>query len=119
MPGCLSIGEHPADLGDVALAAAAGVGVEPELDRHARRRQQGELLGDVGFIHVLIMNEGCFRVPTIAASRQIEPIETADTTTLSAITATGAAYPAQFGRFRCRGAITANAQRAPAAAPPR
>ena len=46
----------------MALPAAARVGIESELDRHVRRRQQGELLGDVVFVHALIMNGGCDRV---------------------------------------------------------
>lgn len=67
MSGCgrltrrLAVGEHPADLRDVALPAATRVGIESELDRHVRRRQQGQLLGDVVFVHTPIMKEGCGR----------------------------------------------------------
>ena len=58
----LPVGEHSADLGDVALPAATRVGIESELDRHGGRRQQGELLRDVVFVHARIMNAGCHRV---------------------------------------------------------
>lgn len=62
LAGRLAVGELAADLCDVALTAATRVGIESELDRHVRRRQQGQLLGDVVFIHTRIMNEGCDRV---------------------------------------------------------
>lgn len=51
LPLRLPLGEHLADLGDVALPAASRVGIESEPKRHGRRRQQGELLGDVGLVH--------------------------------------------------------------------
>jgi hypothetical protein len=65
--GRLPFGEQAPDLGDVSLAAASGVGIESKLDRHVRRRQQGQLLGGVVFIHDSIVHRGCDRVVGSAA----------------------------------------------------
>lgn len=68
LTGCLSIGEHAADLRDVSLAASPRVGIESELDRHVGRGQQRELLGFVVLTHAAIVPKGCHRVPLTAVS---------------------------------------------------
>lgn len=45
---CLALGEHLADLGDVAQAAPTGGGVEAELQGDLSGRKQRELLDGTG-----------------------------------------------------------------------
>ena len=71
----LAVGELTADLRDVALPTATRVGIESELHRHVRRRQQGELLGDVVFIHTHIMNGGCDRVVRSAVEHRVVRVD--------------------------------------------
>ena len=60
--GRLTLLDLVADLGDVAEATTAGVGVEAELHRNVGVVQQAELPGGCVVAHTLIMTRGCHRV---------------------------------------------------------